>query len=84
MIGVDKVSIVQKSLIRMQNMLKMDKKDLPISLIKELKTELFLLLKQYFEIDLKDLEISYFINDKNQYEVDMKFRTSRLKNCQFM
>lgn len=78
------MSILQKSLIRMQNILKMDKKDLPISLKKELKTEVFLLLRQYFEIELNDVDLSYFINDKNQYEIDFKIKTSRIKNTQFM
>ena len=78
------MSIVQKSLIRMQNILKMDKKDLPLSLVKELKTEMFLLLKQYFEISLDEIELGYFINNQNQYEVDFKFKTARLKNTQFM
>ena len=78
------MSIVQKSLIRMQNILKMDKKNLPLSLTKELKTEIFLLLKQYFDIDLNNIELSYFINNQNQYEVDLKFKTTRLKNTQFI
>ena len=78
------MSLVQKSIIRMQNILKMDKKDLPISLIKELKTEMFLLLKQYFEIDLEEIELGYHINNQNQYEVDLKFKTTRLKNTQFL
>ena len=75
--------LAQKTYYRLKNILKQDKDRITEPFLKEVKSELFFTLNQFFDIKLDDISLNYCLNDKNMYEVDINLISNDIKKINY-
>jgi septum formation topological specificity factor MinE len=63
---------------RLRNVLGGDKKQNPEKMVKIIKSEVFFLLKDYFEINRDDVDVGIFM-ENNKYRVNINFSSNAIK-----
>ena len=71
-------------MLRIKDILKRDKEDFSPSLLTLIKSEIYQLLSNYFEIELSDINISYFVTEDGKYEFKITMQSNRLKNQNYL
>lgn len=63
---------------RLKRVLGVDKKQNPEKMVKIIKSEVFCLLKDYFEFDGDDIDVNIAVSD-NSYNVNISFVSKSIK-----
>lgn len=73
------MKIAQKSLLRIEKMLKYDKERISQPLLNLLKSDIFSVFDSYFEMNLEDISISYFVGEDGKYHFKFDVGARRMK-----
>lgn len=73
------MKIAQKSLLRIEKMLKYDKERVSQPLLNLLKSDIFSVFDSYFEMSLEDISISYFVGEDGKYHFKLDVGAKRMK-----
>ncbi len=73
------MKIAQKSLLRIEKMLKYDKERVSQPLLNLLKSDIFSVFDSYFEMSLEDISISYFVGEDGKYHFNLDVGARRMK-----
>jgi septum formation topological specificity factor MinE len=74
----------QKMTLRLKNMLKHDKEKVSQPLLNMLKSDIFQIVNNYFELRLEDMDISYFVDADGNYQFEIKLSSKRIKKANFL
>ena len=77
------MKIAQKSILRIKDMLKKDKENIPEPLINLIKNDLFAVFKNYLDICSEDLNLKYYVDEDNMYTFEVLLKTNRIKKVKF-
>lgn len=77
------MKIIQKSIDRMQNILKHDKDQVSLPFLNMIKSDIYCVLNGYLNIFPEDINIKYYIEDNGLYNFDIKLRANNIKNIKF-
>lgn len=77
------MKLAQKTYDRVKNILKQDKDKISEPFLKEIKSEIFLTLNQFFDVCLDDVKINYILNDNNLYELNINLKSANIKKTNF-
>lgn len=77
------MKLAQKTYNRIKNILKQDKDKITEPFLKEVRSEVFLTLNQFFSINIDDVKINYFLNNNNNYELNINIKTDNIKKTNF-
>ena len=71
-------------LSRLDNVIKKDKKINPSYMKDVIKSDIFYLLNNYFEVEYSDVDINIDLNDNNVYSINIKALGDRMKAMQVL
>ena len=77
------MKLAQKTYDRVKNILKHDKDKISEPFLKEVKSEIFMVLNQFFDICLEDVKVNYFLNNDNLYELNVNLKSKNVKKVNF-
>ena len=78
------MKIAQKSMLRIKDILKKDKENVSRPLLSLIKSDFFSVMNRYFEVNLEDVFVSYYVGEDNKYHFEIKVTTNRLKKLNFL
>lgn len=78
------MKLAQKSILRIKDMLRRDKENIPEPLINLIKNDVYSILNNYLEISPNDINLKYFIDDENLYNFEVALKTNRVKKVNFL
>lgn len=78
------MKLAQKSYNRLKEILKLDKQQLSQTHLMQIKSDVYDALKNYFDITLQDVEIDYFLNDVNKYQINITASCSKVKKSRII
>ena len=78
------MKIAQKTLIRMKSILKNDKEKISLPLLNMIKTDVYAIINNYFEVCPEDINLVQSVNDDGFYDFDIKIKASRIKKVNFL
>lgn len=78
------MKIAQKTLLRMKTILKNDKEKISLPLINMIKTDVFTIINNYFEVCPEDITLTQMVNEEGFYDFDIKIKASRIKKINFL
>lgn len=73
------MKLAQKSYNRLKEILKLDKQQLSQTHLMQIKSDIYDVLKNYFEITLQDVNVDYFLNNLNKYQINISASSSKVK-----
>lgn len=73
-----------KFLTRMQNILKLDKEEVTRPLLNLIKSEIFLVLSRFFEIEKEDVMLNYFVGEDLKYHFEISVSTKRIRKTNYL
>ena len=73
------MKLAQKSYNRLKEILKLDKEQLSQTHLMQIKSDIYDELKNYFEITLQDINLEYYLNDLNNYQINISASCSKVK-----
>lgn len=73
------MKLAQKSFNRLREILRIDKEQLSHTHLMQIKSDIYDVLKNYFEITLQDVEVEYFLNDLNKYQIKIEASSDKVK-----
>ena len=73
------MKLAQKSLLRIEKMLKFDKERVSQPLLSLLKSDIYGVFDSYFETSLEDITISYFVGEDGKYHFKLDIGAKRMK-----
>lgn len=73
------MKLAQKSLLRIEKMLKFDKERVSQPLLSLLKSDIYSVFDSYFETSLEDISISYFVGSDGKYHFRLDIGAKRMK-----
>lgn len=73
------MKLAQKSLLRIEKMLKFDKERVSQPLLSLLKSDIYGVFDSYFETSLEDISISYFVGSDGKYHFRLDIGAKRMK-----
>lgn len=77
------MKLAQKSYLRLKNMLKRDKEPISPILLDEIKSDLFLVLNEYFDCSILDLNLEYKTDNNGIYDFEIYFKANSVKKINF-
>ena len=78
------MKIALKTLIRMISILKNDKEKISLPLLNMIKTDVYAIINNYFEVCPEDINLVQSVNDDGFYDFDIKIKASRIKKVNFL
>ena len=78
------MKIAQKTLMRMKSILKNDKEKISLPLLNMIKTDVYAIINNYFEVCPEDINLVQSVNDDGFYDFDIKIKASRIKKVNFL
>ena len=69
---------------RLDNVIKNDKKINPQYMKEVIKSDIFYLLNNYFDVEFKDIDISIDLNENNMYSININALGDRMKAMQIL
>ncbi|NCB48675.1 MAG: hypothetical protein EOM55_03550 [Clostridia bacterium] len=78
------MKIAQKTSLRLKNMLKQDKEKISLPLLSLMKSDIFQIVSNYFELRLEDMNICYFVDADGKYQIEIKLMSKRVKKANFL
>lgn len=78
------MKLAQKSMQRIKNILKRDKEDFSPTLLSLIKSDIYELLSNYFELALNDIKISYYVDDDGKYNFKIDMQSNRIKKQNYL
>ena len=69
---------------RLDNVIKNDKKINPQYMKDVIKSDIFYLLNNYFDVEFKDIDISIDLNEHNMYLININALGDRMKAMQIL
>lgn len=67
---------------RLKNIISADKKENPIKIERLLKSEIYYILKNYFEINSEDMSLNLKINEDGKYQLQLNAISRSIKITQ--
>ena len=77
------VSMQDNSVNRLKEIIRFDKEKISKSLLSLIKSDVFSLFSSYFETDIKDVSINYFVGEDNKYHFKIDIVSTRVKKNVF-
>ncbi len=71
------------SVNRLKEIIRFDKEKISKSLLSLIKSDVFSLFSSYFETDIKDVSINYFVGEDNKYHFKIDIVSTRVKKNVF-
>ncbi len=78
------MKVAQKTSLRLRSMLKHDKEKISLPLLSLMKSDIFQIVGNYFELRLEDMNISYYVDDDGKYQIEIKLMSKRVKKANFL
>ncbi len=78
------MKLAQKSILRIKDMLRRDKENIPAPLISLIKNDLYSVLNNYLDISPEDIILKYYIDEDNLYNFEVSLKTNRVKKVNFL
>jgi len=78
------VKVAQKTSLRLKNMLKQDKEKVSLPLLSLMKSDVFQIVGNYFELRLEDVFVSYFVDVDGNYQIEIKLMSKKVKKANFL
>lgn len=69
---------------RLNNVIRQDKKVNPQYITEVIKSDVFYLLNNYFEVEYKDINIGIDVGENNLYKISISAQGDRLKTMQIL
>ncbi|MBQ3047516.1 MAG: cell division topological specificity factor MinE [Clostridia bacterium] len=73
------MKLAQKSFNRIKEILKNDKQELSSSSLLQIKSDIYDVLKNYFEITINDINVNYRLTEQNKYNFEVSLISDRIK-----
>ena len=64
---------------RLKTILISDKKQNPKKIVKIIKSEVFYILKNYFDLNIENFNVNIDVDDKKRYVVSINFESNNIK-----
>ena len=74
---------IEKSISRISEMLKRDKENLSDSFLQQIKSDAYDVFNKYFFINLTDVRVSYYVDERCNYNITLNAQANRIKNMMF-
>lgn len=78
------MKIVSKVENRIENILKIDKENVPTTFLNLLKSEIYNLVSNYCFLSLQDVKMNYFVDQNGLYNFKFEIKSNRLKSKKFL